>query len=79
MDPEQRRSHEAMIIDRLAQRIMELEPLLRAMPFSMPEDAEDPMWQALHLRIQELGGIDPSVIETLGLIVKGLSSRLKNE
>jgi hypothetical protein len=68
-----------MIIGRLAQRIIELEPLLRAMPFSTPEDPEDPMWVDLRVRIEELGGVVPSVVTTLEHLVAGLSSRLTRE
>jgi hypothetical protein len=79
MNPEQRRSHESKVIGELAQRIIELEPLLRAMPFSTPEDAEDPMWLSLQLRIEELGGLVPSVVMTLEHLVAGLNSRLRRE
>lgn len=56
-------------INELAQKIIELEPLLRC----MPDDTADPMWLELHLRLQELGGVPPASFLPLQHLVDGFN------
>jgi hypothetical protein len=56
------------IIDELAQAIVGLAGLLRAMPV----DPDDPMWLDLHLRLKELGPVLPREYSVLAHIIDGL-------